>query len=64
MDETARAIANAREQGGEDKSLLPKRMPETGSLPPANRGRVGGGRRPAAGPAPSPSTKRPKQPGG
>src|SRR5206468_344547 len=61
MDATARAIANAREQGDADKSLLPKRMPEAGSLPPANRARVGGGRRPSAGPAPSASTKRPKQ---
>ncbi len=66
LDETAKAIARARESVSvSDKASEPK--PATDAAPKRSlfHGGKGGGR-PAAtgGPAPSPSTKRPKQPGG
>src|SRR5258705_1321039 len=63
MDATARAIADAREQSEADKPVGPKRSREAGPMAQASRGRGMGGRPVSGGPAPSPSTKRPKQPG-
>ena len=62
LDETARAIAQAREAATTEK---PDATSKTGRIDPsiqANRSGRGGGRRTEGGPAPMPSTKRPKQP--
>jgi hypothetical protein len=64
MDDTAKAIARAREAEVPDKPTGPERTAD--SLPKRSmiHGGKGGGRPAAGGPLPSPSTKRPKQPGG
>ena len=64
MDETARAIANAREQQAEaDKPVGPKRTPDAGSVPLANQARGRERHRASGGPTTVSSTIRPKQPG-
>jgi hypothetical protein len=65
LDDTAKAIARARESSAPDKSAEPQKASYAGSEPRiSHAGGVGRGGRPSGGgPAPSTSTKRPKQPG-
>ena len=64
LDATARAIAQAREAVVADKAAaVSQGASHTDNKPTMTRGGRNGSRPTISGPAPAPSTKRPKQPG-
>jgi hypothetical protein len=62
LDDTAKAIAQAREQEAVEKTPGPERPNSAGPRRFLDRGGRHGGFTPAGGPLPEPSTKRPKKP--
>ena len=62
LDDTAKAIAEARERAPSEKSEGDERAGSPGPRQFASRGGRNGGHTPLGGPMPSPSTKRPKKP--
>jgi len=63
LDATARAIAQAREAAVSDKPEGPQGGAHDANRPTMTRGARNGNRPTISGPAPTTSTKRPKQPG-
>ena len=63
LDATARAIAAAREASVAEKAADSQAVSHDPNRPTVTRGARNGNRPTVSGPAPAPSTKRPKQPG-